>query len=88
MLVDVTNIDSAKMLNGLVLQAISGTCTRGISIANARKVFIKNVSVTGYTGPLLTLANVTGHGLEGATQIPAPAEHPLVGLPPTGYKLH
>jgi hypothetical protein len=87
-LVNATELASDKPLDGLVLQGISGTCTNGISIANARNVRLKNISVTGYTGPLLCIANATGHGLEEATRIPSPARPSLGEMPPTTYKLH
>jgi len=87
-LVEATEIDSEKLLDGLVLQGISGTCTKGISIANARHVALRNISVTGYTGPLLSIANVIGHGLEEATEIPSPARPSLVDVSATPYKLH
>lgn len=89
MLIGATEIDADKMLDGLVLEGISGTCTKGISIANARNVVIKNLSVTGNTGPLLSIANVTGKGLEGATKIDAKAETDTpVAVPAVPYKLH
>ena len=76
------------MLDGLVLEDISGTCTKGISIANARRVVLKHISVTGYTEPLLRIANVTGSGLSGATKIASPHTSDLVEAPAVPYKLH
>ena len=76
------------MLDGLVLEDISGTCTKGISIANARRVVLKHISVTGYTEPLLRIANVMGSGLNGATKMPSPHTYDLVEGPAVLYKLH
>ena len=87
-LVNATEIDPDKMLDGLVLEGISGTCTKGISIANARKVVIRKLNMRGYTGPLLSMANVTGKGIEGPAEIAAPKAPALVEEPAVPYKLH
>lgn len=87
-LVEATEIYPKKMLDGLVLDDISGTCEKGISIANARHVALKHISITGYTGPLLRLANVTGSGLEGAAKMAASQITDLVEAPSVPYKLH
>jgi polygalacturonase len=71
-LVDGFSVHPSKPLDGLVLENISGTCRKGISLANAKNVVVKDVRVTGFEGPLLSVANVTGKGLEGATKMDPP----------------
>jgi hypothetical protein len=44
-------------------------------------VVLKDINVTGFKGPLLSLVNVTGTGLEGATAIPAPVDPPVGNAP-------
>ena len=86
-LVDGSSVHPNKPLDGLVLENISGTCKKGISLANAKNVVVKNVTVTGFEGPLLSIANVTGKGLEGATKVDPPkVPEPIVVKEP--YKLH
>lgn len=85
-LVGATEIYAGKKLDGLWLENISGTCGKGILIANATNVKLKDISVTGNTGPLLSVANVSGQGLHGATKIDSPKEPALVPGPST-YKL-
>jgi polygalacturonase len=87
-LVDAVEIDADKMLDGLVLEKISGTCAKGVAIANARNVIVKEMTVTGCEGSLLRLGNVTGKGLENASAIPAPASPTVVSEPATPYRLH
>jgi hypothetical protein len=86
-LVDGVGIHPNKPLDGFVLADVSGTCAKGISLANIRRAEVRNVKVTGFTGPLLSINNVTGKGLEGAAKI----EPPKVGEPitvPVPYHLH
>jgi len=71
-LVDGTAIHPDKPLEGLSLINISGTCAKGIFLANIKKAVIRNINVTGYTGPLLNTNKVTGTGLGGAVTIEAP----------------
>lgn len=71
-LVDGFSSNESKPLDGLVLENISGTCKTGIKLANAKNVVVRNVHVTGFEGPLLTVANVTGIGLEKAVKVAAP----------------
>jgi len=87
-LVDAVSIHPAKPIDGLTLSNIAGTCAKGISIANARHVLLRDIHVTGYTGPLLSLANVTGTGLTPHADLtPTPIPTP-VPEPATPYKLH
>ena len=63
-LVDALQISPEKPLQGLVLKNITGTCTKGISLANIVGAELKEIKVTGFTGPLTTVKNVTGKGFE------------------------
>jgi polygalacturonase len=85
-LVEGTSVHPDKPLEGLSLINISGTCAKGIYLANAHHAVIKNVSVTGFAGSLLNTYNVTGIGLHGASPIDAPkAGDPIPAEP---YHLH
>lgn len=71
-LVDGTAIHPNKPLEGFTLINVSGTCKKGISLANIKKSKIRNINVSGYTGPLISIHNVTGTGLDGAATIDPP----------------
>jgi polygalacturonase len=86
-LVDGTGIHPDKPLDGLLLENISGTCAKGISLANIKNAAVKNISVTGYTGPLLGINNVTGNGLEGAVNIDGPKIPAAIVAPAEAYRL-
>ena len=62
-LVDGVNVPTARPVNGFKLTEISGTCTRGISLANMTNVVLTAIKVTGFTGPLVSTSNVSGLGL-------------------------
>ncbi len=86
-----TEIDPRKPLIGFVLTNVTGTCSNGIALANVKNAVIRNIKVTGFSGPLLSIANVTGTGLAGAVQID-PSKLPKVPepIPPPAapYQLH
>ena len=87
-LVDGVGIDPDKPLDGFSLTDITGTCGKGIFLANIRRAVLRNIGVTGYTGALLNIYNVTGVGLAKAaplepTKIPAP-----IPAPAQPYLLH
>ncbi|WP_254059856.1 glycoside hydrolase family 28 protein [Granulicella sp. L46] len=87
-LVDGVGIDPDKPLEGLSLTDITGTCGKGIFLANIKHAVLRNIGVTGYTGALLNTYNVTGVGLAKAaplepTKIPAP-----IPAPAQPYLLH
>jgi len=63
-LVDARNIPAERPVDGLALVNITGTCGRGITLANAVNVELSGITVTGFTGPLLTTEHVTGTGLD------------------------
>jgi polygalacturonase len=87
-LVDGTAIHPNKPLNGFVLENVTGTCAKGISLANIKNARIKDINVTGYTGPLISINNVTGKGLNGAATIDAPKVLEIIVAPKEPYQLH
>jgi polygalacturonase len=91
MLVQATEIHPRKPLVGFSLTNVTGTCKSGIALANMKNVVIRNVNVTGFDGPLLSVDNVTGMGLAGAAKI-EPAKMPkvpeAVPEPEKNYELH
>jgi polygalacturonase len=80
-LVDAVSIDPDQPLEGFSLMNITGTCAKGIFLANIRDAVLRNIHVTGYVGALLNTNNVTGAGLANAeplkpTIVPAPIPRP------------
>ncbi len=90
-LVQATEIHPLKPLIGFSLTNVTGTCKSGIALANMKNVVIRNMKVTGFDGPLLSIENVTGVGLAGAAKIDA-AKMPKVPeaapVPEKPYDLH
>jgi polygalacturonase len=80
-----------KPLIGFSLTNVTGTCAKGIELANVKNAVLHNIKVTGFAGPLLSIANVTGTGLVGAEKID-PARMPkapdAIPAPATPYQLH
>ncbi|MBW4889243.1 right-handed parallel beta-helix repeat-containing protein [Mucilaginibacter sp. HMF5004] len=87
-LVDGTGVHSSKPLDGFVFSNITGTCKKGISLANIKNAKLSKINVTGYSGPLLGISNVTGSGLDGAADIPAPKFIELIPANDPPYQLH
>jgi polygalacturonase len=87
-LVDGAGIHPNKPLDGFSLVDVTGNCAKGISLANIKNAEIRGVAVTGYTGPLIGIHNVTGTGLEGAVEIDGPKVPDPVPAPATPYSLH
>jgi hypothetical protein len=76
-LAEVTQIAPEKPVEGLSLVNISGTTARGILLQHVRDAVLRDISVTGLTGPLLSTDDVTGTGLEGAVRyVPLPPASP------------
>jgi hypothetical protein len=71
-LADATGIHPRKPLEGFSFVNATGTCAKGITMANIRNAEIRDVKVTGYSGALVGVNNVTGTGLEGAAAIDPP----------------
>lgn len=88
MLAEGTGIHPNKPLDGFSLTDVSGSCAKGISLANIKNAEIRNVNVTGLVGPLLSTHNVTGKGLDGAVAIDGPKLPDTVATPAQPYRLH
>jgi hypothetical protein len=58
------DVPAARPVDGFTLADISGTCARAISLANMTNASLSGITVTGFSGPLLTLDNVQGRGLD------------------------
>jgi hypothetical protein len=54
------------------LRGVTGTSKKGIALANIKNAEIRDIRVTGYSGPLIGAYGVTGTGLAGAAPIEAP----------------
>jgi hypothetical protein len=59
-----TDIPPAQPVDGLTLTNISGTVGKGITLANMKNVTLSKLSVTGFSGSLISTNNVQGAGLE------------------------
>jgi polygalacturonase len=66
-LLDAHLLSADKPLDGLSISNVTGACRRAINLANLRNASLRDIHVTGYTGPFLTLANATGPGLDKIT---------------------
>jgi polygalacturonase len=86
-LVDGLDVSPDQPLAGLTLENITGTCGKGISLANVKGADLRNLSVTGYSGPLIGIHNVTGKGLRGAVPIEGPKVPESIPVPADPYKL-
>ena len=87
-LVDGVGIHPNKPLDGFTLANVTGTCAKGIALANIKNADLRDIHVTGYTGPLIGIHNVAGRGLDGAAEIAAPKVPDPVPTPATPYRLH
>ena len=88
LLVDGVGIHPDKPLDGFSLVNVTGTCAKGISLANVKNAEIDRVQVSGLSGPLIGIHNVTGKGLEGAVEIDGPKVPEPIAVPAEPYKLH
>jgi polygalacturonase len=86
-LADATGIHSRKPLDGFSLTNVTGNCTKGITMANIRNAEIRDINVTGVSGEMIGVNNVTGSGLEGAGAIAAPKLPDPVPLAAKPYQL-
>ena len=58
------DIPAERPLDGLSLTDVTGTCDRGITLANCQNVKLAQINVTGFQSPLVTTTNVQGTGLD------------------------
>ena len=63
-LADASKVAPEKPLDGLSLINITGTCTKGMTLANITHAELRDIHVSGYAGALLTQTNVQGVGLD------------------------
>lgn len=85
-LVDAGSVPPEKPIDGFTLENITGTCTKGIALANITNAVLRDIHVTGYQGDFLSTTNVQGAGLDGAV----PLKERVVlwnGRDLTGWKL-
>jgi polygalacturonase len=87
-LVDGVRIHPDRPLEGFSLTNVTGDCRKGIALANVKKAEIRNVKVSGFSGPILAVHNVSGNGLEGAGAIDGPKLPEPVAAPNEPYRLH
>ena len=87
-LVDATAVHPDRAIDGFTLSNVTGTCAQGISLANMRHVTLRNIHVTGFSGPLLRTYHVHGTGLQGAVTMDAPPLPAPVLPPAVPYSLH
>ena len=88
LLVEGTRIHPAKPLDGFSLIGVSGECAKGIALANVKNAEIRDINVTGLTGPLVSAHNVSGMGIEGAAPIDGPKLPEPIPAPSQPYRLH
>ena len=72
-----------KPLDGFTIENLTGTCSKGMTLANMTHVKLLNIKVQGFTGPLLQTSNVSGDGLEDAVPF-TPAARPVRDIPAGG----
>ena len=82
-LVDAKGISPVKPLDGFTIENLTGTCSKGMTLVNMNHVKLRNINVQGFTGPLLSTANVSGEGLEDAVPF-TPAARPVRDIPAGG----
>jgi len=87
-LVDGTGIHPHKPLDGFSLVNVTGTCGKGIFLANVKHARIADIKVTGYSGALLNINNVTGIGLAGAAKLEPSKLPDPIPAPDKPYQLH
>lgn len=87
-LADGMGVHPRKPLDGFSLTNVTGTCGKGIMLANVKNADIRDIKVTGFTGPLLSIHSVSGKGLEGAVEIDGPKVPEPVPAPSKPYELH
>jgi polygalacturonase len=72
-LADVAQVAAEKPIEGLRLANITGTSQHGMTLVNVKDAVVKDVKVTGITGPLLSVSAVTGTGVDDAAPYTPPA---------------
>lgn len=88
MLVDGVGIHPHKPLEGFSLTNVTGTCGKGIYLANVKRAELRNIHVTGFSGALLNTYKVNGTGLRGAVPLEPPSVSEPIPALQQPYKLH
>ena len=86
-LVDGSAIHPDKPLQGFKLQNVTGTCKKGIALANIKNATLQNINVTGFEGPLVSIDNVSGSGLNGSAKMDGPKPPDPIAASAEKYKL-
>ncbi len=86
-LADVTGVHSRKPLDGFALTNVTGNAAKGITLANIHNAELRDIRVMGLTGPLVSVSNVKGTGIDGATALAAPKEPDAIAAPVAPYVL-
>ena len=63
-LADISQIPAEKPLQGLMLENITGVCAKGITLQHVSNAILRDIQVTGASGPLLSTNGVNGTGLD------------------------
>lgn len=87
-LLDGRAVHPDKPLQGFTLMNVTGSCKKGISLANIEDAKLKNINVTGFDGPLISVYNVSGSGLEKAAKLDPPKLPAPIVAPSEKYELH
>jgi len=87
-LVQATSILPGKPLQGFSLTNVTGTCGKGIFLANTTQAVLHAINVTGFSGALLNIYNVTGTDLKGAAPLEATKIPAAIPPPAQPYSLH
>ena len=86
-LVDGSSIHPDKPLQGFTLTNVTGTCKKGIALANIKNATLRNINVAGFEGLLVSIHNVSGSGLSGAAKMDAPKPPDPIVASSEKYKL-
>ena len=76
-LVTAKDVPPERPVEGLTLNDITGSCGKGITLANMVDVKLAGINVTGFQGPLVATQNVKESGLDNpSTPAPTPLKSP------------
>ncbi len=71
-LVDAAQVAPEKPIEGITLSNITGACQHGITLVHVKDATLKDMKVTGFTGPLLQTSDVKGAGVDDAAPYTPP----------------
>lgn len=67
--VDATQTLPVVPVHGLTLTEFSGTAKKGFALANVEQAVLRDLNLTGFSGPLLAVENVSGDGIADAVDL-------------------